>query len=522
MPPEELATYLIPGAFGYSRQEGGENPTNIPAYYWGRMHFTQTGGYLGLLPWLLAPLPLIFRRDRYTWLAVGGIILTLFFSMGKYTLFYNLLYDYFPGINRFRVPKMMLFMTVFCVGILAARGFDLLTDQSLRENRTFRRYLLWVAALPLAVLLLLGVLKAGEAKWIEALMPMIAEPTRYESGAQLIGARWTNILYETAIAAGFAALYAALLFTWHKKRFSVAILSTLLLALFLVDIGRVNAKYLFTVEMPHKSRGEDTPVISFLKKDPSHYRVMPMNGDPQQYSSAGLPTFFYSMAVQQTRWQDILDNLSFTSSVPDMLNLKYLILDSSQYAAEKAQFGDKFSPVFQSPDGSEVVVVNNRVLPKAWLVPSAIVMTDSQQRLATLLHPAFDPQSVALVESSPELSLQPPGTGTSPGVAEVSSYKAGRIVVSTRQTQNGLLVLGEKYYKGWRAFADGKELEIFPVNHILRGIYLPSGNHRVEFIFDPLPYRVGKWLSLSSMAFFAVFCLFEWRRSRKDHKSVQG
>ena len=42
-----------------ARQEGGENPTNIASYYWGRMRFTQTTDYVGLLPWLLLPLPLI-------------------------------------------------------------------------------------------------------------------------------------------------------------------------------------------------------------------------------------------------------------------------------------------------------------------------------------------------------------------------------------------------------------------------------------------------------------------------------
>src|SRR6185369_4834487 len=120
MPPEELAALIVPGMFGLSRQEAGENPSNIDSYYWGRMVFTQTLTYMGLLPWLLLPLPLIFRRDKYTWLALAGIIGATLFSMGKYTPFYNLLYDYFPGINRFRVPKMMMFIPVMGLGVLAA------------------------------------------------------------------------------------------------------------------------------------------------------------------------------------------------------------------------------------------------------------------------------------------------------------------------------------------------------------------------------------------------------------------
>ena len=141
LPPEELVSFAIPGFFGLSRQEAGENPKNILSYYWGRMNFTQTSDYMGLLPWLLLPLPLLFRRDRYTWLALAGIVGGILFSMGKYTPFYQLLFEYFPGIDHFRVPKMMMFIPVLGLGVLAARGMDLLLDADTRNSRKFRRYL---------------------------------------------------------------------------------------------------------------------------------------------------------------------------------------------------------------------------------------------------------------------------------------------------------------------------------------------------------------------------------------------
>lgn len=50
MPPEEILTYAVPGFFGLSRQEGGDVPAPGQVFYWGRMHFTQTNDYLGLLP----------------------------------------------------------------------------------------------------------------------------------------------------------------------------------------------------------------------------------------------------------------------------------------------------------------------------------------------------------------------------------------------------------------------------------------------------------------------------------------
>jgi uncharacterized membrane protein YfhO len=102
-----------------------------------------------------------------------------------------------------------------------------------------------------------------------------------------------------------------------------------------------------------------------------------------------------------------------------------------------------------------------------------------------------------------------PPTGSA-GDVSVTRYESNRISVTTRAGRNALLVLGEKYFRGWRATVDGKPVEIHPVNHILRGVYLTPGEHRVEFNFDPLPFKVGKWITLASFAFVALFLGREW------------
>ena len=70
--------------------------------------------------------------------------------------------------------------------------------------------------------------------------------------------------------------------------------------------------------------------------------------------------------------------------------------------------------------------------------------------------------------------------------------------------EKGQVVLVEGFLAGWRATVDGKAAEIYPVDHILRGIYLTPGRHKVEFVFDPTPFKVGKCLTLASFALFFV------------------
>jgi hypothetical protein len=507
LPPEELGAFVIPGFFGLSRQEGGENPTNIMAYYWGRMRFTQTVSYMGLLPLILLPLPLIFRRDRYTWLALAAVVVGVLFSMGKYTPFYNFLFDYFPGINRFRVPKMIMFIPVMGLGVLAALGLDILTDPEVRGTKAFGRYLLGVMLLPVTLLLLLATELIGRDYWIGQFYEMLVQPTRYEQGPQLVVQRWDNLVVETGIATGLAALFAAAFGAFQRRWLTAGVLTGVMLVLFLADVGRINSKFMFLVDEPHKAKGEKTPVMEYLlAHKSSQYRVLPMDGgDPMQYVTNGIPVMFTSNPVQQQRWQNFLEVFGLTSAMPDLMNVKYLIYGTAQYAQEKAQLGAKYQPVFQSPDGGMVVLQNKTVLPKGWLVPAIAQINDPQQALGILQNPAFDPQKVAIVESPAPFPMADPNSGAvlpSDSVA-VTTYEGERIAVSAGVPRNALLVLGEKYYKGWKATVDGKPTEIYPVDYILRGVYLTPGNHKVEFVFDPLPYKVGKWLTLASFAFFA-------------------
>jgi hypothetical protein len=518
LPPEELGAFVIPGFFGLSRQEGGENPKNIDAFYWGRMNFTQTASYFGLLPWLLVPLPLIFRRNRYTWLAVLAVGGGVLFSMGKYSLFYNLLFDHFPGINRFRVPKMMMFIPVMGLGVLSALGIDLLLDPVVRASKAFKTYLVGVALLPVLLFALLAAEILGRDYWIGKFVNYLGQPTRYQpTSEQLVMQRWNNLVTETGIAASLAALCVGVLGAYRRGWLSATALPAVLLALYLIDVGRIDNKFLFTIPVPAKSRQVKTPVMEYISRQLNNqYRVLPMDGsDPMHFVSQNIPVMFTANAVQQRRWQEYLDNFNMGSGMPDMLNVKYLIESKEQWAKEQAQLGAKYTPVFNAPDGT-VILENRTVLPKAWLVPTAVVVPDARQALGFLQDPRFDPRMIALVESPPPIPMATPDAPPPlvPGGVQVLHYEGEKIDLAAQVGVNSMLVLGEKFYKGWRATVDGKPVEIYPVNHVLRGIYLTPGNHKVEFVFDPTPFKVGKYLTLASFALFLAMGVREFRQRR--------
>lgn len=516
MPPEELVSLVVPGFFGYSRQEAGPNPANIPAYYWGRMVFTQTLTYMGVLPWLLAILAFVWRRDRVTWAATGLILFGFLFSMGKYTPFYNVLFDHLPGIDRFRVPKMMMFVPVWSLAIMAARGLELLLEGEIIGRSGYKRFLASVAGFTGLLVLAQVAFRVVPGFWIQLFMPWIGEPTRYQQGPDLLWQRWNNMNTELLIATLIVAACLVLFGLPRLKNSCRRWVGFALIGIFLLDVGRVNAKFFFTVPQPHMNRGGKTPTMEFLVSHIDTARVLPIDGsDPMQYAVNKIPVVFTSNAVQQRRWQELLDIMLPFSPLADMLNVKYLVINNDEYEQQKQFLVNRYVPVFRDPVGGQIVLENRMVMPKAWLATNTVVITDRQQRLLGLQNSMFNPRQIAIVENTlPTGMVSGAGNAQNLGNATVESYADTNIVVKADTPVFAVLVLGEKYFEGWKAYVDGSAVTIQPVNHVLRGVYLAPGQHRVEFRFDPLPYKVGKSLTLGTFAIFLLMLGYSMRKRR--------
>ncbi|WP_277058462.1 YfhO family protein [Trichlorobacter lovleyi] len=526
LPPEETLALVVPGLFGLSRQEGGDLPRPDQTYYWGRMFFTQTASYFGLLPWLLLPLPLMLRNDRVTKAALVAVVGGILFSMGKYTPFYQFLYDFLPGISRFRVPKMMLFITAFGLAVLTARGIDLLKDPELPGVDRIQRWVWWLLAFPLVLAIMLGAEKLFGVALRDWMMELLVRPTRYQSGVGLVSQRWFTIERETGIALALASLSSLVLLGIVRRKLAAGVGIAILLVLLAGDLWRVNSHFLVLTNPPNRAETAASPSLVWIKtQEPvargkkhevPEYRALLMgNTDPMSYASAGVPVLFTANAVQKRRWQEYLDALSLQSRLPDIMNVRWLVADEKLYEENQGHFGDRYPVVFRG--GNEVVLENRQVLPKAWLVSQIKVETDPLQRLKQMQDLSFDPSRTALVESVPPFTLSP---APKPGEVLLQQYANERLRLSASVNSNSLLVLGEKYHKGWKAQIDGKPAEIVPVNHILRGVYLTPGKHTVEFRFDPLPFKIGKWLTLGSFALFGVVAVREWWLRRREHGST--
>src|SRR5262249_61026881 len=92
------------------------------------------------------------------------------------------------------------------------------------------------------------------------------------------------------------------------------------------------------------------------------------------------------------------------------------------------------------------------------------------------------------------------GGGGARSQAGIGEYLPGRVVVETSGARGGLLVLTDQYYPGWQATVDGTPATIVRADYLFRGVRVPGGDHRVEFVYRPSSFRTGATISLLALA----------------------
>jgi hypothetical protein len=166
--------------------------------------------------------------------------------------------------------------------------------------------------------------------------------------------------------------------------------------------------------------------------------------------------------------------------------------------------------VYDGPD-ARVYRVDD-ALPRAFVVGAQRVVPDSETERRTVTSLAFDARRVALTEK--RLTGLPETGDGSGGSARIVAYEPERVIVRASSAGQGLLVLGDTWFPGWKAKVDGRSVPIERVDYIYRGVRLGPGAHRVEFSYEPASWRIGWITSVLSLVALAAVVVVGLRRRR--------
>lgn len=183
----------------------------------------------------------------------------------------------------------------------------------------------------------------------------------------------------------------------------------------------------------------------------------------------------------------------------DMLGVRYVIFRDAPVP--------QAHPIFQGDD--YWVMANPAALDRVFVPRSVACVGDPRQRLRLLGQPTFNPRQLALVEQPVDLPAECAGR------AAIVEETPCQIKVALDMATPGLVVLGDSWDKGWKAFLNGQPVPVLRANHALRAVLAPAGKGLLEYVYEPASFLWGTTLAEIGAVILLAGNLWETVRARK-------
>ncbi len=522
MPPEEIFNLVTPHFSGLL-----EN-------YWGRNFFKLHTEYLGILPLLFALFAIIkeWKRPLTKFLVVLALF-SFVMAIGGHTPIYRLFYVILPGVSRFRAPSQIFYLIAFAIAVLAGIGGERLLNSE--QNKKTR--IVWYVCGGVFIFWLLSNLFA------QGFISLFASFA--EGKGRIITNNYPNFQSGLFVTFILLTIYAVMIFAVSRKKLSLVNFCLIAGIIFFIDMWRVEKNFIRTVDPPSKYFAPDE-VVRVLNEDPSLYRMYPFSfwrlPNPIGYRQDNYPWLFDLQNIggehgnHLMRYQEFIGaehsvmfyptNLFYRNFL-NLLNVKYVIVPNIDYSQVPEYHPDPYfdatiktiryvtDPTYFKLfyQGRMYQIYQNLyLLPRAFLVSQYRTITDKQEILETIKSNAFNPAKIVILEEDP--GVISPADSVLPGQVKIISYESDQILLQTRLSRSGFLVLTDNYYPSWQARVNGEPVKIFRADYTFRAIYLPPGEHEITFNFISSHFKLGSIISLLTFfcSILAVIILTRQKR----------
>lgn len=440
---------------------------------------SQSALYVGIAPLLLAALalPLVRLRSSRFWTGLGLVALLLAF--GGNLFFYPVFYLLVPGFGLFRSQERAAFLVSYALAMLAGYGLVGFLRRPLPR---------WVPKVVAAACLgAVGWICLGYVGWLTA------------AQASYSPFNWSlqQGVYLFLCLAG-----AVVLVLWRRRGGSAQGFVVGMLVLTLLDLFTANANR----NQDHRLPAEliaPSPLIEKMQADTGLFRV---HNDGQFAGSLGCQYDLEATGGVSPLRLERYDR--FYWEVPKefvwrLLNVRYVV--SPNWALHVPS-----EVIATESDGEETYYLHRltTTAPRAWVVHEVEIIPRDDDALARLSDWRFAPFRAAILPAPLEAPLGPVDPQAAPSVVRWIRREPARLELAVELPADGLLVLSEVYYPGWRATVDGRDAEILRADVTLRALRLAAGQHIVELAFRPYTVVIG--LAISAVTLLLCLGLGLW------------
>ena len=513
---------------------------NLPLY-WGPQPFTAGPMYMGAITIFLFILGLVLCKGREKWWLVAAVITTVFLAWGNHFMWFTKLwFNYAPMYNKFRTVSMAL--TALQV-LLPMLGFYAL-DKVLNEKYSKKEFMKagYIAYGITAGFCLLCVLIPG----IAGTFTGSSDAGMNEMIIDTLAADRQTLMTKDAIRSFILISCAFGLLIWAfrtpktdaagkngqsvlKGRMTIAAVAVVLLVFF--DLAGIGKRYLnkshFITPKDFSAHYEPRPVDEIIHQDTDpDYRVLDLsvntfNDAIQSYHHKCIGGY---SPVKLQRYQDLIDRY-ITNEIRDI----YGAMEGAATVQEVAEALPETKVVsmlngrYIILDGNISPVVNRHAYGNCWFVDSYIPAATPDEEIAFLAH--TDLRNTAVIGNDfawAQEAISSAMSSTSDVISSISSislthYAPNELRYTFSTDADRAAIFSEIYYpKGWKAWiepagaygevrgghyqptAQGRPIDLFRADWMLRGAMIPSGEGQLIMRFEPESYQVGENISRSS------------------------
>lgn len=520
--------------------------------YWGPQPFTAGPMYMGAITIFLFILGLILCKGREKWWIVAASVIAVFLAWGNHFMWFTKLwFEYAPMYNKFRTVSMALTVLQVTLPMLGFYVLDrILKEKYKKESFLKAGYIAYgiTAGFCLLCALIPGIAGSFSGASDGGMNEMIVDALAADRRMLLVKDALRSLILITCIFLLMRWAYAVPKTDAVGKNGSfvragrMGIVSVAVVFLVLFDLAGIGKRYLnkshFVTPKDFTAHYDPRPVDSIIHQDSDpNYRVLDLsvntfNDAIQSYHHKCIGGY---SPVKLQRYQDLIDRYiskemrdifgatkgaatvqEVAEALPEtkvisMLNGKYIILDGNiapvvnKYAYGNCWFVDSFVPA-ETPD-KEIALLASTDLRKTAVIGNDFAW--AQEAIGTgALKDNADETVIAEGESDEAVS--------SP-IIRLTDYAPNELIYSFSTDAGRAAIFSEIYYpKGWKAWiepagvygevrdghyqptAEGRSVELFRADWMLRGAMIPSGEGQLIMRFEPDSYQLGENISRAS------------------------
>jgi hypothetical protein len=451
----------------------------------------------------------VYLKSWHKWWLIAASVLGILLAWGANLKEFNyFLFDYLPFYSKFRAPTMALVIPQLCFPLMGVLALSKLVSTEIDVSEVWKKLKTTAIVSGVILVLLAGFymtssfsgandksLRDGIKQNMMHVPPGQQAPPQLEQQAEqtsrtliaslqsdrkdLMGSDLLRSLILIALGIGLIALFI-------KRKISSAILIGAMVVLTGYDLLGVANRYLnadkFVESSDFESAFTPTPADLQILKDPDHANFRVFNETLDPFNDATTSYHHNSVGGYHPAKLDLYNDIitrqlsKGNMNVFDMLNTKYFIVQDQQTGKPAAQ-------------------INPNAFGNCWLVKGIKFVDNADQEMAALDGTAL--KDTAVVEAKYKDKIKKDPVYDSIGYIKLVQNLNDHIEYRFSAPSPQFAVFSEVYYPhGWNVYIDGNKTDYVRTNYILRGMYIPAGNHDIEFRFEPKSYTSGRMISI--------------------------